>query len=1070
MSNTHILNQFDLHRMIRAIFLILILCIGTISLGITLETGSSDIQENIVSENEFLMEKVSAGRQTDRLLEYEEREPIRINSNAEFAAMADLEGWPGDGHSFPYEISGYKIDGTGHGYGIYIGNTTVLFTIRDCWLHDATGDPSEYHWNSALVFYNVDDGGNHGLNMFRNILSHSTYGLYIESSENIIIQEHSIEHNGVHGANITDSNDIWLISSDIEHNAFDGVYLEQSIDCEIRQNLIHDNGQRGIRLLDSDVNYCSGNVISSSTYGIHLIRSHNNQIGSENLANDISACEDGIRLFQSFDNEIRNNVVHQNTFGMFIDGSSGNLLIHNGVINNNRGVRLDHSSENVIQGNTVDSNTFEGIRLDDSTDNVLYDNTVTSNRFGIYLLYDSDANTIRENGVSDNTNTGIFLRHTSDSNTIDDNTVNSNDNNGIRLSDSHTNNIEGNTVTYNGENGIYIHESDGNIISDNTVDFNGEDGIHLSDSDGNKLIENDIVDNGEEGIFMINSHHNDLLGNMLSDNRYQVDLDSSTNNTIEDNLVVDGYLGIRLRGSSDDNLISENTVERNTWGIYIRDSGSNVLSGNEFTEHTQDGIYLLNSDGNVIIDNDVEDNVIRGIRIEESEYNSVEDNSVRNNGFGIYLSDSDETDIEGNSLWGNHHGLYLLSSHGNMMVQNYVWSSTNSGIYLNESEYNLIENNHLWGNQYSVHLEVSLYNTISSNIMDSNDDGIHLAQGSNGNEISFNNIWGNSDIGIRLLSSSHNMVSYNTVLDNEDRGIFTDDAHWTTITRNTFSNSTIGIHLIDSAFVSVTGNTVSENGWYGIRVWNSDVEIYHNNFIDNGNQAYDNFDGNTWDNGYPSGGNYWSDHTGVDEYHGEGQDIPGSDGLGDSPYAIDGEGSEDGYPLMRPFTYVEIQCNEGWNFISFNIQLTGRGTAVGDILDEHVSGSYTRAMYYDASEDKWVSHVPERPERFNQDFSWDHTMGIWIHFDTADVITISGIEIDEVTLVLEPGWNMVSYPGQEAAQGGHPSEITIIGYFDGEAEYNLSYTVAFQTFTFEPFAGYWLYNTEDYAVEWIIDI
>jgi hypothetical protein len=52
-----------------------------------------------------------------------------------------------------------------------------------------------------------------------------------------------------------------------------------------------------------------------------------------------------------------------------------------------------------------------------------------------------------------------------------------------------------------------------------------------------------------------------------------------------------------------------------------------------------------------------------------------------------------------------------------------------------------------------------------------------------------------------------------------------------------------------------------------------------------------------WDNGYPDGGNYWSDYTGTDVYSGAGQNIPGSDGIGDTPYVIN-TSNRDNYPLM----------------------------------------------------------------------------------------------------------------------------------------------------------------------------
>jgi len=81
-----------------------------------------------------------------------------------------------------------------------------------------------------------------------------------------------------------------------------------------------------------------------------------------------------------------------------------------------------------------------------------------------------------------------------------------------------------------------------------------------------------------------------------------------------------------------------------------------------------------------------------------------------------------------------------------------------------------------------------------------------------------------------------------------------------------------------------------------------DNVIYHNNFIGNSQQVYIKTPGyaNVWDNGWPSGGNYWSDYTGVDVMKGKNQDKPGSDGIGDTPYVINAY-NQDRYPLMKPY-------------------------------------------------------------------------------------------------------------------------------------------------------------------------
>jgi hypothetical protein len=66
---------------------------------------------------------------------------------------------------------------------------------------------------------------------------------------------------------------------------------------------------------------------------------------------------------------------------------------------------------------------------------------------------------------------------------------------------------------------------------------------------------------------------------------------------------------------------------------------------------------------------------------------------------------------------------------------------------------------------------------------------------------------------------------------------------------------------------------------------------------------------NVWDDGYPSGGNYWSDYTSTDLYSGPYQNETGRDGIGDIPYVIDTD-NQDNYPLMPPYVPVLGDLNQ----------------------------------------------------------------------------------------------------------------------------------------------------------------
>jgi len=179
------------------------------------------------------------------------------------------------------------------------------------------------------------------------------------------------------------------------------------------------------------------------------------------------------------------------------------------------------------------------------------------------------------------------------------------------------------------------------------------------------------------------------------------------------------------------------------------------------------------------------------------------------------------------------------------------------------------------GNGTGTAISITANNVTVENFMIRNGSGsgIHLINGSYA-QIQNNNITDNY-CGLNV-SSSYNMIFDNEITDNEYCGL-----------------------LITAGSSTIFENNVSSNN-YGICVNTSQTLnnlIYHNNLVNNTYQASTNEAAGQWDNGYPSGGNYWNDYNATDLFSGIFQNLTGSDGIGDLAYTIDANNT-DRYPLF----------------------------------------------------------------------------------------------------------------------------------------------------------------------------
>lgn len=153
--------------------------------------------------------------------------------------------------------------------------------------------------------------------------------------------------------------------------------------------------------------------------------------------------------------------------------------------------------------------------------------------------------------------------------------------------------------------------------------------------------------------------------------------------------------------------------------------------------------------------------------------------------------------------------------------------------------------------------------------------------------------------GVCLDGCSGVTVTHNTITKSET-GIAVGGGSGNTLSYNTIIDGT-GIDIRYSRGNIIFGNTLAYN-YESILIAHSssDNMIFHNNILSNaipeGLES-----ANIWDNGYPSGGNYWGFTSNVDERSGPYQTQPGSDGIIDTPMFIWGIDNVDKYPLMKPW-------------------------------------------------------------------------------------------------------------------------------------------------------------------------
>ena len=446
--------------------------------------------------------------------------------------------------------------------------------------------------------------------------------------------------------------------------------------------------------------------------------------------------------------------------------------------------------------------------------------------------------------------------------------------------------ISGNNISNSGNDGIILWYSLNNIISGNIITGSSTRGILLDWSSNNTISRNIISGNGE-GIhpFMSSNNsifHNDFVGNLQHVYSYE------SNNTWDDGYPSGGNYWSDYKERYPD------AEELNDSGIWDTPYVINENNTDRYPLVTpwifQHGAWTVDDDGPADFST-----------IQEAINNATDGDTIFVHNGTYYENIVVSKTV---SLVGQNKNATVIDANG-VDYKDVVFITADNVVIDGFT----IQN----GGEYGTGIFIDDYTsnvTIRGNHVENNSGGVIVDDWASNNTIMYNVITKNRGSGVGIYGS--NNFVYNNTVSYSEKGVgigldgsYRDNSpHCNRVIKNTvIGNYYIGIDLFNSSYNEIAANSISDNYmclW--VRMGSGNNVIYHNNFISAETDLAGTYEAgeNTWDNGYPSGGNYWSDYNRTDNFWGINQDLKGCDMIGDEPYVID-ENNIDRYPLMTPW-------------------------------------------------------------------------------------------------------------------------------------------------------------------------
>ncbi|MGY5879175.1 MAG: right-handed parallel beta-helix repeat-containing protein [Candidatus Thorarchaeota archaeon] len=811
--------------------------------------------------------------------------PISVTGDVELGAIA-VSG-TGASHD-PFILEGWNISTFGQD-GIHIQDTTLYFTIRNCWVSSGSRDTYDAIEidNAALGTVNISNtvcvGSYQGIDLdecenstiINNQFYENRYGIWAQYCGGSLFYNNTSNDNVYYGIYVTNSQysniteniccyNNWNDKYGSSHGMGRGLYVKNCQDSIIYNNTCINNEYDGII-----VTGCARSVIE-----------FNNINGGHYF---------GIYLGTSPDCIIANNTATETSdIGIYASESANVVVADNTVMRNeNGGFHVTHCSSANITDNVMkeDGLSVYGNTVSDYESMTISGNSINGKPFGFFLnavgnivsadygqvLLVNCTNTLVMNQNCSYATSGVMLRWCSGV-TIVSSTLDNNDISGIEVGNSNHTIVSSTSLSHCGQRGCRLEYSYNSTIVDSTIS-NNRYGFQLTWENLTRIENNTIADSSEYGLYYDLVGETSVVGNeFVNDGIYFPTVTSSegyedyaqtlSNNMVngkpleilfdlDDQEITEEYgqlvlvnanavdiinkqysntvTGLSLISSNHCRVINTDVSGCKQFGFLIGSGLNNTISGCNCTYAGTEGIRVDSSYGDMISSNDCSFSGY-GMRI-DSDYGTVDSNICRFTGAGILVGACISPSIINNDCCNNYgSGITFSGTIGSLVQDNLCLANTQSGISLNQLFGGLVT-----GNNCSL-----------------NDlDGLSVF----GAEIctfSSNHIYSNR-YGIRFMTMSNPLYGCH-VLENY-----------------IIENSDAGIYVSGGVYFNIHHNYLARNDNYGISIINGNsMKVHHCFFLDNhggGVQASDSGSVESeWCDLFNFEGNYWSDHTTYGSY------------------------------------------------------------------------------------------------------------------------------------------------------------------------------------------------------------